>query len=1431
MVNMGKHDEEEAAVTFRRGSKYRNSAKTLLPYRRPKSTGHPVNNAGCFSTIFFSWMTRLVWKLYRSPVTVEDLWQTPDDDKAIENAKRFERIWNEEVKTMKEKASMKRVIMTFLRTRVLLSIAAVILFVSCQFASNGIIIRYILLYVEGSEHILKTGILLIVTMLIIEVTRAMMYSMSFALNMRTGIRLRAAVATFAFQKMMRVPPTEKSSIGEIVNMCSSDGDRLFEATNLSHFMFTAPVMFVATTTYLCTLLGPVALVGSGLFVVVMMAQLVMLKYLNKVRRNAVVFTDKRVKAINEVLSFIKLIKMYGWEESFLNAISKVRQSEKMLLSRALFFQSFNMSIAWLSPYLATILVVLCAINFGDNITTPEAFTCFSLFNAMSFSLKAIPIALKHLAEAGVAADRLQSILNRKEYVPYLKSKVTYAENIIEFSKATLSWPTDEGQDKDRSTDVANDSNENVDLAEEKEMLRDSGTKMQDNKPCINQVNLEIEKGMLVGICGKVGSGKSSLISAILGHLELHDGTVVVDGSTAYCAQQAWIMNATIRDNITFGLPYIKGKYDRIVEACCLLPDFEILQSGDLTEVGERGVNMSGGQKQRINMARAIYMNKDIYLLDDPLSAVDAHVGKAMFENAIMKLLHNIGKTVVFVTHRLEYLPYCDQIVLLQNGQVREIGTHDDLLDNGDDYYQLYKMWNKEKQAEDKCEVASDSPRKKDDDFGISATHSEATKRQRGRLMTVEEKARGAISLSTYVMYIKAAGGWFTCTLCLLVFLVYVCCLQFNSFWLSYWLKQGAGVPVNSAFDITTFATTPSQPAVANATFALNTSVVWDSNSLNSTINLSPRATSPTQATIGNTTAGPDSTLILENTGLNSTIINGTTTASPTINGNTAMALNSTETQFSAAVDSGRIIDNPQLYFYLSVFAFSIPATVVAMTVKALVYSTVSLNAAHHLHNTLLDIVLHGTMEFFDTTPTGRILNRFQKDQDMLDSVIPILVDFVVTFGLIILSCLAFIAFVFPYFLMSLIVIVPLFLVALFMFKGAVTEMRRLDNITRSPWLSHITTTLAGIHTILAYQRVAEFSAKFRELLDQNTVPYFLYQAINRWLVLRLDFVSISIAMVCAILAVFTVGILPPSYAALAVSSALMLSLLFQFTVRTTVETEANMVCAERVAHYIKTIPQEPRNGTKNNLDPKWPQFGSIQFKNVCMRYRDGLPLVLNEISFNIDTRDKIGVVGRTGSGKSSLGVALFRLVELVGGEIRIDGVNIADISLHQLRSKVAIIPQEPVLFGGTIKYNVDPFNQYNEDEIWLALERTHMKEAISDLPQKLEAPVSENGLNFSVGERQLLCLTRALLRHNKILFLDEATASVDARTDKLVQETINQYFNDCTLITIAHRLRTVLNCDKIMVLDNGSVVEFDTPNNLSSNPNSLFSKLLKSTEV
>ncbi|XP_039253748.2 ATP-binding cassette sub-family C member 5-like [Styela clava] len=1365
----GNKKDNKPNVEFRRGGKYRNSAKALLPYRSKKAIGHPIDNAGFFSTVFYSWVTGLVWKLYRSPVPIESLWKVPKYDAAETNCQRFVRLWSEEIKNRGDLASLKRVIFRFIRTRLAVSTICILFFVLAQFASNGIVVRYLLQYVETSNSDLKAGILLVVGMLIAEVIRLICFSMSFAVSMRSGARTRAALTMAVFQKILQVPPTESSSVGEIVNLCSSDGDRVFDAINVGHLLLTGPIMFVVGTTYVCFLVGPIALSGCGIFILILLLQIGLMKVLNLLRQKAVKFTDQRVKSINEILSSIKLIKMYAWEESFTKVVHHIRNNEWKYLHRAMFLQSFNMGLAGLTPYVATIVTIVLAILLGQNITSSEAFTCFSMFHLMSFSLKVIPVAMKNVAEAGVAIDRAQKVLNRREFIDYLTKEIKSPDVPIVLNQATLSWPTessnaDGGNSVEKSDDVSN----SIDV--EKSGLTKNGLSTStQSSSCLSNITMEIAKGSLIGVCGRVGSGKSSLVSSMLGYLQLDDGSVAVSGSIAYCAQQAWIMNDTIRDNITFGLQYDTEKYDRIVKACCLLPDFDILQSGDFTEVGERGVNMSGGQKQRINIARAIYMDKDIYLLDDPLSAVDAHVGKALFENAIVKLLKNMGKTIVLVTHRLEYLPYCDKVVLMKDGRIWEQGTHDELLNDGDEYYQLYKMWSKEKEG-DQQEKPKNTIKEKllpsvDDEI-----YSHAEKMKRGRLMTIEEKAKGAISAEAYRMYIKAAGGWFVTIFNFFTFILFIGCQQFSSAWMSYWLKQGSGRNVSTIEVIVNNFT--GLPREANF-----------SSGFNSTFDF----TVSTSLTPSQTTVSP------------------------------------------LPFVEDRVIDNPKLYFYLSVFGYTIAASVFSMMLKAYVFATLSLRASHGLHNMLFDKIMHSTMEFFDTTPTGRILNRFQKDQDMLDTIIPMLVDLVLSFWVLILSCLIFIAYVFPYFLASMVIYVPVFLAAFFIFKRAVTEMKRQDNITRSPWISHITTSITGIHTIRAYNRTKDFLVRFQELLDTNSIPYFLYVAINRWLVTRLDFMAISLVVLSSLLIVLTNGAIQAAYAGLAITSTLMLSLIFQFTARTSVEAEANFVCAERIVHYITTVPQEPKSAGKADLDPKWPEFGSVRFNNVKMRYRDGLPLVLQDISFTINTCEKIGVVGRTGSGKSSLGVVLFRLVELCGGSIEIDGVNIAELSLSQLRSKIAIIPQEPVLFTGTVKYNVDPFDQYSEEEIWLALERTHLKETILSLPMKLEAPVSENGGNFSVGERQLMCLTRALLRRNKVLILDEATASIDARTDRLVQDTVNEYFSDCTLITIAHRLHTVMTCDRIMVLDQGTVEEFDTPDVLSKNPDSALSKLLSST--
>ncbi|XP_072111302.1 ATP-binding cassette sub-family C member 5 isoform X5 [Mobula birostris] len=471
------------------------------------------------------------------------------------------------------------------------------------------------------------------------------------------------------------------------------------------------------------------------------------------------------------------------------------------------------------------------------------------------------------------------------------------------------------------------------------------------------------------------------------------------------------------------------------------------------------------------------------------------------------------------------------------------------------------------------------------------------------------------------------------------------------------------------------------------------------------------------------------------------------------------------------------------------------------------------------------------MKFFDITPSGRILNRFSKDMDEVDTRLPLQTEMFIQNIILVFCCIGVIAAVFPWFLVAVAPLVILFMILNQVSRIFIRELKRLDNITHSPFLSHVTSSIQGLTTIHAYNKTAEYRHRYQELLDANQAPFFLFTCAMRWLAVRLDVVSIVLIGTTAVMIVLMHGHIPPAYAGLAISYAVQLTGLFQFTVRLASETEARFTSVERIHHYIKILELEASAHVKDKTPPAdWPQHGQITFANVEMRYRENLPLVLKKVSFTIKPQEKIGIVGRTGSGKSSLGIALFRLVELSGGSIIIDGVNITEIGLADLRSKLSIIPQDPVLFTGTVRYNLDPFQQYSEEQVWDALERTHMKECISQLPLKLESDVMENGENFSVGERQLICVARALLRRCKILVLDEATAAMDTETDSLVQETIRESFADCTMLTIAHRLNTVLSCDRVMVLSQGQVMEFDKPSVLLSNENSRFGAMFAAAE-
>ncbi|KAL7841862.1 hypothetical protein SRHO_G00255530 [Serrasalmus rhombeus] len=1366
---------------------------------------NPEVGAPFLSRITFNWFNRMIFKGYKRPLVLEDMWELNEMDSTGYISQRFEEMMSQELRKARIRLQKKQdrkkksrskpysdhnglvkgisqdmLIMmeqsekrsktekkedgetNYPHSWLVPSIAKTFKWVLIEsaffkllqdllaFVSPQLLKLLIGFTKDKSVHAWQ-GYVYASLLLLVAIIHSMFLQQFTLRCFKLGMRVRAAITAAVYKKALTLSndARKESTVGQMVTLISADAQRFNEVTNFIHLLWSCPVQIALALSFLWVELGPSVL--AGLLVMVLMVP------------------------INGLLAIksksFQILKLYAWEPSFEAQIQGFREQELQVMRKSAYLSSIPTFIFFCAPTFVSLATFAVFVSVSPNnvLDAEKAFTSISLFNILRAPLGMLPLLISAMVQMSVSKRRLEKFLSRDDLDISAVNHDNSHSAAVSVIDGTFTWE-------------------------------------RNGQPFLKNVSLDINPGSLVAVVGAVGSGKSSLISALLGEMHNLSGSVNIKGSVAYVPQQAWIQNATLKDNILFGSDLDELRFQRVLEACALEQDLELLPAGIQAEIGEKGINLSGGQKQRVSLARAAYSSADVYLLDDPLSAVDSHVGKHLFERLIGPQGLLKDKTRILVTHGISFLPYVDEIVVLVDGVVSEVGSYSSLRASKGAFSEFLDTYAKQESSEAQeksavgTHVASVVMKGQDPQVscppgdavsillkeGGSSLHSQShacnsnsmrekenfsprAKEELGskkgqRLIETETVQTGGVKFSVYLQYLRSMG-WCYGTMFITIYFIQNLAFIGQNLWLSDWTNDAVRYP--------------------------------------------------------------------------------------------------NESTYPARIRDVRVGAYGGLGMAQGFLVF----------VGTLLLADGAICASRTLHTRLLSNILRAPMLFFDTTPSGRVVNRFAKDMFTVDELIPTALRSVILKMLELLATLVIICLAVPLFTA---VVIPLIAIYYFVERFYLTtsrQLRRLDSVSRSPIYSHFGETVSGLPVIRAYGYQKRFMEQNTVTIDNNLKCVCQLIVSNRWMAIRLEFLGNLVVLFSALFAVISRDSLDSGLVGLSVSYALNVTLILNALVRMTSQLETHVVSVERVKEYAE-IPNEAAWIAEKRPPDGWPSEGRVSFEDYKVRYRPELELVLHGITCDIRSNEKIGIVGRTGAGKSSLTNCLFRIMEAAEGRILIDGVDIARLGLHDLRSRLTIIPQDPVLFSGTLRMNLDPFEKFSDEDIWKVLELAHLKDFVGGLAAGLQHEVAEGGENLrdkwetefgrelgdewwaralskinsssscarlglmqlklvhrtyytkarlakifastdaacpSVGQRQLLCLARALLRKSRILILDEATAAVDLETDNLIQTTIRREFAHCTVLTIAHRINTILDSSRVMVLDAGKIVEFDSP--------------------
>ncbi|XP_067673483.1 multidrug resistance-associated protein 1-like isoform X3 [Haliotis asinina] len=1340
----------------------------------------PEMNVSFLSQITFWWFTGLVIKGYKRALERKDLWDLNDVDTSATVFPKFQQYWEKEVAKAKEhnarlikpvnglktryqdgevytevnpdvkvadgsskvkkprllRCLVKNFLGFFLMAAGYKLIHDILLFVSPQ------LLKLLINFTKNKDEMLWRGYLYSVMLVLVAIVQSLILHQYFHGCLVMGMRLRTVIIASVYRKTLKLSNSARktSTVGEITNLMSVDAQRFMDLTTYFHMIWSGPFQISVSLYFLWQTLGPSIMAGVGVMILLIPINAFIANKTKNLQVQQMALKDRRIKLMNEVLNGIKVLKLYAWEPSFQKKILEIRSKELEVLKKSSYLQAVS-SFTWTTaPFMVSLTTFAVYVMSDSNnvLDAEKAFVALSLFNILRFPLSMLPQVITNFVQASVSLKRLQNFLQLEELDPSAVQRNPPDKLAVSIDQGMFTW------DPDAAT-------------------------------TLKEINLSVEEGSLVAIVGAVGTGKSSLLSALLGEMDKISGTVNVKGSVAYVSQQPWIQNATLKDNVVFGESVDEAAYRKVVRACALEPDIEMLPAGDQTEIGEKGINLSGGQKQRVAIARAVYQDTDVYLLDDPLSAVDSHVGKHIFDHVIGPDGMLSGKTRILVTHGISYLPKMDKIVVLVDGKVSEVGSFGELMDHAGAFAEFLKNYLlDELEGDDKTEELGEieDVSFREDILSQLGSVLEDTKDLQRQVSKISERIR---TDSDHM--------------------------------------HGSSHTLNSTHDTRQKS---DHPLAANSKVKVNETEADDKKPEDKLIQAEGVETGRVKFRVFIAyikAVGPvlSAVILLFYLLYNAANIGSNVWLSDW--SNDAQRYNHT--------------DPAQRDMRLGVYGalgFSQGLLIMAC---ALATQISGIAASRNLHHEVIVSLLNTPLSYFDQTPIGRIMNRCSDDIAELDLVMPFTIRSMFNVILGAVGSSVIILYTTPLVAVAIPVVVIVYVPIQRFYVASSRQLKRLESVSRSPIYSHFGETITGAVTIRAFGQQSRFINESQNKVDENQISYYPSIVSNRWLAIRLEFVGNCIIFFASLFAVLGRDSLNPGIVGLSISYAMNVTQTLNWMVRMTCELETNIVAVERIKEYTETPTEAPWEIEGKKPDSDWPMTGKVTFDNYQTRYRDGLDLVLKGIDCSVNSGEKVGIVGRTGAGKSSLTLALFRIIESAGGSISIDGVDISKIGLHDLRSKLTIIPQDPVLFSGSLRMNLDPFDQFNDEDVWRALEHAHLKNYVVSLPKQLQYECTEGGENLSVGQRQLVCLARALLRKTKILILDEATAAVDLETDDLIQATIRTEFAECTVLTIAHRLNTIMDYSKIMVLDAGKIREFDNPQALLQDTDSIFYGMAK----